>query len=400
MNWRKTSIVFRKELLDTLRDHRFLVSSILIPILLFPLMTVGFGGFAFFMARRTQQLDQSVMVIGAQHAPALVKALEKLRGIEIVAPAPDYVRRINEKKLQAAVEIPAGLEEQLKSDPDRKQTIKIYHYQEDLRSQTALRAITRAIDDYSKEVASGRLTTRGLSIELLTPFRFERESVASAERVTGNILGFILPYMIILLCLTGAMYPAMDITAGEKERGTMETILASPAGRLDIVIGKFLLVLLVSVFTTAISLGSMAGTVLLGAGFLTRIGPNLVLQVSWKALAAVLFLILPLAVLFSAALLAISVFARNYKEAQGYIGPLMFLVILPAMGSFVPGIELNTRIAMIPILSVSLLAKEILGGHFPLNHIALIFGSTSVYAIAALYFALRQFRKEEVLFRT
>lgn len=411
MNWSKTAVVYKKELLDTFRDRRFLYSAILTPILIFPILLLGFGSLAFMMGQRTAKQDQKVMILGAEHAPELTKRIEKTRlelrnfgdsvaRVELVPLSSDYVKLINEKKLQATVEIPAQFEEILRTSPDRKQVVKIYHYQDELRSSVAVRVVRKAIDDYAKEVAGGRLGARGLSIELLTPFEFERSNVASAEKVSGNILGLMLPYMIILLCLTGAMYPAMDTTAGEKERGTMETILASPAGRMDIVAGKFLMVLTVAMITTFLTIASMAVTVLLGSQFLQRISTRLVLTVSGKAIATVILIVLPLAVFFSAALLAISVFARNYKEAQSYIGPLMFLVIIPAMASFLPGVELNPKMALIPILNVSLLAKEIFAGNFPTTMVALIFGSTTVYAALAIYLAVRQFQKEEVLFRT
>lgn len=410
MNLKSIAIVYRKELTDTVRDRRFLVSSILVPILLFPVMTIGLGGLIFAMAQRTAQKDQAVMVFGAAHAPTLASRLEKtirLQGglgelavnLDIVPAGKDYAQQINDKKLQAAVDFPEGLEEKLRSHPDQQQTIKIYYYQNDVRSSAARRAIRRVINEYAEELKGARLAARNLSLELLTPFLFERSNVASAEKVSGAILGFILPYMIILLSLTGAMYPAMDLTAGEKERGTLETILASPAGRMDIVGGKFLLVLTVSLVTTLTSIGSMVGTALMGAQFLARINPNLVFQISVKSIATVFFIMLPLAIFFAAALLAISIFARSYKEAQSYIGPLMFLVILPAMGSFLPGVELNAKMALIPILNVSLLAKEVFSGQYPLDMIALIFGSTTVYAAIALFFAFRQFQKEEVLFR-
>jgi sodium transport system permease protein len=400
MNWQKTAVVYKKELVDTLRDRRFLVSAILIPILLFPVMTIGLGFLAGYMVMRTQQKDQRVMVRGGEHAPELMRQFEKVKNLSLVPFEDDYVKQIDGKKVQAAIEFPEGFEKLLRSNPRQKQTIKIFHYEGEIRSRTAVRAVTRAVDDYGKEIAGSRLAAKNLSIELLTPFQYERSNVASAEKVSGNILGMILPYMIILLCLTGAMYPAMDLTAGEKERGTMETILASPAGRVDIVAGKFLLVLTVAMITTAFSIASFAGSVILGSQLLTRMKINFVLVVSGKAIAAVFFLVLPLAILFSAALMAISLYARSYKEAQSYIGPLIFLVILPAMGSFVPGVELNAKMAMVPILNISLLAKEIFAGQFPMNYIAIIFGSTTLYGVAALYVAVRQFHNEEVLFRS
>jgi sodium transport system permease protein len=129
------------------------------------------------------------------------------------------------------------------------------------------------------------------------------------------------------------------------------------------------------------------------------VGAKLVLVISGKAMTAVFLLVLPLAVFFAAALLAISLYARNYKEAQSYIGPMMFLVIFPAMGSFIPGVELNAGMALIPVLNISLLARELFAGQYPWNLIAVIFFSTSLYAAAAIYFAVRQFQREEVIFR-
>lgn len=400
MNWRQTAVVYKKELLETVRDRRFLMSSILIPMLTTPVLIIGILLLAVTFARRAQNQDQAVMVMGADHAPRLMQALEKQKNLTFVPVSQDYVQRINDKKLQAAVEIPTNFEADLRANPDKQLTVKIFHYEGEIRSRTAVRAITRTVDQFVKDVVGERLIARNLSLDLLTPFAYERSNVASAEKVTGTVLGMILPYMIIVLCLQGAMYPAMDLTAGEKERGTMETILASPASRKDIVTGKFLLVLTVALITTALTIASFAGTALLGAQYISRLGAQFVLQISGKAIAAVFLLVLPLAVLFSAALMAISVYARSFKEAQSYIVPLMFVVILPAMASFVPGVELNPKFALVPILNVSLLAKEIFAGQFPMNYIAIIFGSTLVYAAVAIYVAVRQFQREEVLFRS
>jgi sodium transport system permease protein len=210
----------------------------------------------------------------------------------------------------------------------------------------------------------------------------------------------ILPYLIILLTLTGAMYPAIDLTAGEKERGTIETILASPVARSELVTGKFFLVLTVSTVTTALSIASFALTILWGATLLQRISSKLTLAVSVKAIAAVFLMILPLAVLFAAALMAISLVARSYREAQAYIGPLMFVVIIPAVFAMLPGVELNAKLALVPVLNVSLVSREIFSGVYPWRYIGLIFGSTALYAAVAIRFAIRQFHREEILFRT
>lgn len=400
MNYRQIGVVFRKEFTDTLRDRRTLIASILVPILLFPVMILGFVGLAILVAGRAVRESPQVMVLGAEHAPQIAGQLAKHRDLKVVPAAADYAQRINDKKLRAAVEFPTGFEDSLRATPDQVQVVKIYWFEGEFRSRSVVRAVERVIREFSDKIVTERLSARGLSDKWLTPFASEKSNVAPPEKISGNILGFMLPYFIIILCLTGAMYPAMDLTAGEKERGTMETILASPVRRVELVAGKFLLVVLASAITTALAVVSFALTFLAGAQLFREVTARFALTVSGKATAAVFLLVLPLAVFFSAALLAISVFARNYREAQTYLGPLMFLVILPAMASFIPGIELNPRLALVPILNVSLMAKEVLGGTYNWPLIGLIFASTCVYAAAALYFAVRQFHREEVLFRT
>ena len=212
--------------------------------------------------------------------------------------------------------------------------------------------------------------------------------------------------MVILLCMTGGMYPAMDLTAGEKERGTMETILSSPIPRLDLVLGKFFLVLTASLVTAALSVVSM-GVSFWGMQNMKSLdlsknpdAAGMQLHIGFTAVLSVFLMALPLAVLFSAGLITISLFAKSYKEAQSYVSPLMILVIVPAVAAMLPGIELTSKLALIPILNVSLLCKELVTGTYHWNFIALIFLSTCVYAAIALFLAVKMFQREDVLFRS
>ncbi len=400
MNTRQIAVVFRKELTDTLRDRRTLINSVLIPILVTPLIFIGITLIAVLVVRSAVRSNPAVMILGEENAPALAERLRKNERIRIVAPGDDYAQRINDRKLRAAVDFPPAFERNLRQHPDQTQIVKLYWFEGEVRSRDSMRRVEREIDAYAKDVVKERLEGRQLSASLLEPFKFAQQNVAPAEKVTGNILGFILPYFVIILCLTGAMHPAMDLTAGEKERGTMETIIASPVNRLELVIGKFLLVLVVSAVTTILAIATFVLSALGAARLLPLFDLNFVIDVSGKAAAAVFFLVLPLAVLFAAALMAVSLFARNFREAQSYIGPLMFVVILPAMGSFIPGVQLDTRFALVPILNISLAAKEVFGGTYQWPLLSLIFLSTCVYAAAALYFAVRQFHREDVLFRS
>jgi len=198
------------------------------------------------------------------------------------------------------------------------------------------------------------------------------------------------------------LYPAVDLTAGEKERGTMETLLCSPVARTDLALGKCLMVLTASVVTTMLSLCSTGVSFMLAKKMVSSMagGGALPLTMDACSLAEVFVMMLPMATFFSATMLAIGLFSRSSKEAQSYLQPLLILTILPAVASVLPGVELNCRLALIPVLNVSLVSKEILSGTFHWNYIALIFGSTCVYAAAALSVAVALFKRESVLFRT
>lgn len=398
-------IVYRKEMLDTLRDRRTLISMIVVPLLLMPVLIFGISGLAVKLVQRAQRESAVIMLLGAEQAPALTEMIRSAEEFEVVPPASDYAERIEEKELRVAVEFPPDFERRLAAGEQASDlTVKIYHYQGELRSRFAVRSLREVLRDYRDQVVEQRLAARQLSPGILVPFQTEEQNVASPEKVGGAMLGGLIPYMIILLSLTGAMYPAIDLTAGEKERGTIETILASPVSRGALATGKFLAVFTASLATALLSLLSLAATFMVAPGvreLSATDGKQLFnMVISAKGVAAVIGMILPVAVMFSAALLAIALLAKSYKEAQSYISPLMIVVIIPAIASILPGIELDARLALIPILNVSLVSKEILTGIYHWNYIALIFFSSCLYAAAALAIAAAAFRRESVLFRT
>jgi sodium transport system permease protein len=319
-----------------------------------------------------------------------------------VATAADYAQQISDKKIRAAVEFPAGLESALSAattlaEPPK---VKIYYYQTETRSEGAVERIEELVSNYRHDVVGRRLETQGMSRASVDPIEIKQENVAAEEKVAGSRFAVILPYFIVFLCFMGAMGPAMDLTAGEKERGTLETILARAVGRDDLVLGKFLLVLTTSLVTAVMSLASYTFTMRFSASYVQQMTAGRNFTISPQALLSVFLVVLPMAILFSAAIFAVALLAKNFKEAQNYVGPMMFVVILPAMAGMLPGVELNAGLAMVPILNVSLAAKELLTGSFPLGHLAIVFASTSVFAAIALLAAFRMFQTESVLFRS
>lgn len=401
MNARNILTVYGKELRDSLRDRRTLVSMILVPLVMIPGIMAVAVGVSTRVVNRARAEVPTVMLLGDDGAPAVRAALAANRRIRLVPAAPDWRQRIADKQLRAAVELPAGFDAALARGAAAE--VKIYDYEGELRSGFAVGELRSFFNDYRERTVAARLAARGLPADLVRPFVVKTENVAPPEKVGGNLVGGLIPYLVILLCFTGAMYPAMDLTAGEKERGTMETILCSPVARIDLVLGKFLVVLTASLATGLVSLVSTGVTFLarglVAGGGMTPAGPAALPALDPMGLLLVLVMVLPVAVLFCAVLLAVSLFAKSIKEASSYASPMIIFIIVPAMMGLLPGLELNARLALVPILNLALVSKELVSGVYHWPYLALIFGSTCLYAAAALAFCVRMFNREDVLFR-
>ena len=409
MNWNSILIIFRKELRDQLRDRRTLISTIVIPTLIMPLMIFGFGFVMSKVMKKAVDEGTTVMVVRSAEAPELMKALKADPKFRVVPEADDFKQRISNKKLRVAVDLPAGFERTVREGGAA--TVGVLHYEGEIKSGLGVRDIEAFLQKYRTALVVDRLSARGLPAELIKPFELKRQNVAPPEKVGGATIGGFIPYIIIILCFSGAMYPAMDLTAGEKERGTMETLLCSPTNRINIVMGKFLMVLTASVATMVFSLISMGATALVGgmifagkasamqAAAGAKASVTVMPSIDPAGVLGVFAMVAPVAVFFAALLLTVSLFAKSYKEAQSYAGPLILVVIIPAVFGLLPGIELSYKTALIPILNLSLVCKEMLSGTWNWHFIALIFGSSCVYAGLGLAFCVKMFNREDVMFR-
>ena len=403
MKLRDIGIIYRKEMKDTLRDRRALISMIVVPIVLMPLLTIGIGVLSAEIVGRAMEEIPKVMILGGADSPNITAELRAQSDMLVVPAGSDYAQQIEDKRIRAAVEIPPDFDASLAAGTPS--TVTVYDYEGDLKSGIAADRLQKFFGDLRDRTVRDHLAAQRLPDALIHPFEIREQNVVSREKVTGAMVGGIVPYFVILLCLTGAIYPAIDLTAGEKERGTMETILSSPVSRTDLVFGKFLTVLTASLATAFLAVLSMAVSFGIGKGLLMSLtdagqGNDFTLTINPGSVAAVFAMVLPLAVLFSAALLAIALCAKSYKEAQSYLQPLTIIVVVPGIVSLLPGVDLNARLALIPILNTSLVSKEILMGTYHWHYIALIFISSCVYAAAALTVAVRLFEREDVLFRT
>lgn len=402
MSLKNVGIVYRKELREALRDRRTLVSSLVVPLLLFPILTAGLGAAISALVGKAKEEIPKVMILGGDDSPRLLEELHKSAAIHIVPTAANWKEQVVNKDIRAAIEIPPGFQSDVAQQ--KNVTLQIHNYNGDMKSSIATGRVQECLGAYRDKIIKQSLAAKNLPESALKPFDIQEHNVAPPEKVGGAAFGGVIGYMVILLCLTGSMYPAMDLTAGEKERGTMETILSSPISRTHLVLGKFFLVLTASLVTAALSVTSM------GVSFwaLERLhafdkagsdAAQLQLSIHFGTVLSIFIMVLPVAVLFAAGVMTVALFAKSYKEAQSYVSPLMFVVIVPAVCAMLP-VDLTAKLSLVPILNAALLCKELVTGTYHWNYIAIIFFSTSVYAAVALFLAVKMFQREDVLFRS
>jgi sodium transport system permease protein len=395
-----TWVVFRKELRDTLRDRRTLFAMVVVPVLLFPLLMIGMAKFSQSRAEEVRGEVLQVAVADAEGASGLAEHLRKEPGLEVVevrdvSPLPAQVQ---DETLDAALVVPIGHAEALAA---RRPAPVQFIYKSSDDFEIRRKRVEDALGRYEKGLLDARLDDLGLQPGVIDPIDVQPTDVASKRELLGKLLGGLLPYMFIIFCFTGSMYPAIDLAAGEKERGTLETLLSSPASRLQIAAGKFAVVTLTGLASAVLATASMYASVSYG---IKGVPPEVLAAISSvlapSTIALVFALLVPLSVFFAAALLMLSLYARSYKEAMSIISPLMIVVIVPAMIALAPGVRLGLATAAIPVLNVSLATREVIAGTAEPAHLALVFASLVALAAAGLWACARWFSREDVVFRS
>lgn len=281
----------------------------------------------------------------------------------------------------------------------------ILHNSADEKSAIAARRVRDAVRNWEQKVLEARLTAAHLPTSLPDVVDATTIDLAAESELTASLWSKLFPMLLVMMAVTGAFYPAIDLGAGEKERGTMETLLISPATRTEIVVGKFLTVVLFSFGTSLLNLISMGFTskYLLSAagGASSRLGGMASLPPP-TSLASIVLLAIPLAALFSALSLALAMFARSSKEGQYYLTPLLLVTLGLTVFCISPGVELNPYYSVFPIVGPGLLLKSLLISqsqpHLPAYLLAVLVSSFA-YSALALWWAIEQFKSEEVLFR-
>jgi sodium transport system permease protein len=426
MKWSSVYVIFRRELRDQIRDRRTLFMIFVLPLLLYPILMFGIVQ----VLSAMQQKPRTVVVVGPEHLPKespliapegrsfnptlfdLPSDSERLI-VQLEPDAPPWNdRRKAEQAIRAGLAsavmwIPADLPDQLKREGDIP--IEIKYNSIDEPSQITHLRLKEMLDRWRKSIVATRLERDQKSQSYTEPIKVMAEDVATASEVGGNVWSRLFPFLLVMMSLTGAFYPAVDLCAGEKERGTMETLLISPASRAEIVAAKFLTIMLASVVTALLNLLSMGltglqlahrfGAIAPGPGRIRAISP--LTPPTLQAAFWMIVLLIPLAAFFSAICLAIAVLARSMKEGQYYMTPLYLVCIPLVFLTLAPEIELNLFISLLPITGVALLLKALILGNYDVatRFFLPVMIPTVVYAAVALRWAVDQFQREDVLFR-
>ncbi|MBN2461827.1 MAG: CPBP family intramembrane metalloprotease [Candidatus Cloacimonetes bacterium] len=397
INLRKITVIYRKEMLDLLRDKRTVITSIVIPIILYPLLMVGFSSLA--MRQETKLEKQVVHVYLVDHVKSetsvrIIGGISAIDNLEFMPFSDSIDVLLRENLIQAAVQISDSLN--ASGFPVIIVTIS-YNETEDLSVQ-AYDRISNRLRELEDELVSERLKDLMIEVDILDAVQIKKENIAPPEQMVGFMVGKILPYLLIVITLSSGAVVASDLVAGEKERGTLETILVSAARRIELVIGKYLTIITFSLISVFMNLFSMFLSIrhILGQSGLDTGG----IQLPISNFALILAAMLPLVTLIAAVLLSLSTYARNIKEAQSYQMPIIIGGMMLSMISLLPGFKLTAGFALIPVVNFSLLFKEIMSGNFQILSFSLVLGSTLILDIIAIIISMNLFRNESILFRT
>ncbi len=387
--------VFLKELREMLRDRRVIVGAFVMPILVVMMMIRLFGTIG---ASLGDEKATQIGVLKGTKPNMLVQALKQTPGFKIVevSNADEGKAQVSKGKLKTLLVMP-----DIDIATAKQVPISAYYQSDESTSTIALRKIEHFFDEFNRQALQVVLKEQGIPASSAEFVKMSSEDISTSKGAGESLLVSFLPYLVVLFMFAGGMSIASDLVAGEKERGTLETLLISPLTRTQIALGKLgalTVFAIMSGLTTVIALivagqsDPSARKMIFAGNF--HIGP--------VQIAAALLLVASLAGMFAATLLAISAWAKNMREAQTYMGVANFLVILPAVFSQIIGFTdagQQLWVRLMPILSTAMGLREILLGKATAANIGLAIALNLVLAALLVLATMRMFAKEKILTR-
>ena len=399
--------VFKKEIKELLRDKKTLIFIVALPVAIFPLL---FAVMAFISSQAALEAEQKVntyAIINGQYAQSFTdkvfyhKSFELYKGEQTFTSVAELTEAVKSGTIDMGIYLPSDAKQAL---DEAKQSQWQVVYNDAKTINFLFDRVKELAEEFGNNLRTEKLLSYGINEQqqqaIIAPIKVVKVDTADKRENLGEKIGGLIPYLLIPLVLMGATYPAIDLGAGEKERGTLETLLLTPITRTQLVLGKFITLLAASIATTTITVLSMGIWISIAITFVDLA----VVKTAFSSLrvldlALIFIILLPVAAIFSSLALAISIYARSFKEAQNYMTPLTMGVIFPIIVALLPNVELTAKTAFIPVTNVALAIKEIIKGTIDYTLLGLIFLATVIVAGALLAFCVKWFNKEEVLFR-
>lgn len=442
MNWHNVKLILQREVRDQLRDRRTMFMIFVLPLLIYPFL----GMTSLQVAQFVREHATSVLILGRGELPddqrlidedrfrdELFSDARQARLLELHFPEEptdadaasvsdderlaaleqEARRAVREREYEVVLLFPPGYGERLQEyleqgDEDEPASAAplaptIFHNSAKEKSQIAFARVYQVLNHWRDQIFDRKVHTvfemAGLEAQRVdrdAGLPIESVDVANPALRDAAVWSKIFPFLLLIWALTGAFYPAVDLCAGEKERGTLETLLSSPAERGEIVVGKLLTVMLFSMATVVLNVLSMAVTGKFILSQLPQFGPPHWLSLAWLVVALV-----PVSALFSALCLALAAFARSSKEGQYYLMPLLLVTMPLAVMPMAPAVELTLGNSLIPITGIVLVLRTLMEGDIwrALPFIPPVVVVTLACCLLAIRWAVEQFNSETVLFR-
>lgn len=388
--------VLKKELIDLLRDKKTIVIGILLPILLYPLMTFGLSK----LTENSFNVDKKnfVVTIKDEGNSAIRDILKSQKNITI-KDFSDTQKALKAGDSSLIIEVPKTFDESI--NKEQQASLKLTYDDKSQDSTMIKGMVSNMLSEYSQKIAVKRLAAKNIDSSILKPFSIEDKNISEVklgdDAQSGMMQGMLmmLPTIIVILLLAPTMGIAVDLCAGEKERGTIEPLLSTAVSRMSIVWAKIVALAIVGMITLVCTLGAMGISFkfLLSGAEMAFVNPKFLLTMGIVCI----FLVLAIGALQ----IALSIYARSIKEANSYLsGVYMVAMILSYVPFAFDAKSISIKYFHIPIINTVSLMKELMAGIFRLDHLAIVVLWNIVYTIIAVLFARYMFSKEEVVFRS
>jgi len=385
--------IFAKEIKEVLRDKRMLYLIILLPFFLYPVLFTLIGGVGASQQEKLIQQEITVWVSPNAVDTPLPDLLAQDPSLKVEMKAFSEADLEGQKRTMG-IQLPDDYQERLNNGKSAEIVIYADQSQDVLNMRE--RILQNQLSGLGDQLLNDRLASKALSPEFANPLTINSVDLSPEESGDRMMIAF-LPMMILLFIFIGCIYIAIDITAGEKERRTLQTLFTTTASTKEIVAGKFLAVAAVGIVSATMNILSLVVAMNIQAYLLEEEAAGMAMNLAPTAWVWLVILVLLTTLFLGALSLAVVLLANSYKEAQSYVSPLMMVVLIPAMMAIMPGVELNLQTALIPVFNVALSIVAILKGNFDTSMLAIVAAASFVYGILALYLASLSFGNENII---